>query len=61
MNYRDAASSADLYQSDLERRLFARVPRRRRARQPLHLIADWLRRWWNSGRHRRRPALADTV
>lgn len=52
MNVRHRPSTIDIYQTDLERHLFAPAPRRAsrvRAWSSFDLLSDWLRSWLVSG------------
>lgn len=52
MNLRHRPSTIDMYQTDLERHLFAPAPRRAsrvRAWPSLDVMSDWLRGWLVNG------------
>ncbi len=50
MNARHRATVADLYQTDLERHMFAMERRPRRSSRPtVDVMSEWLRDWLSSG------------
>ncbi len=59
MNVSHRPATAEIYQTDLERHLFAPAPRRNgRAQSQLGFepLADWLRDWWQTGLSRWKAA-----
>ncbi len=63
MNAQHRASVADMYQTDLERYLFAPAPRRSRPRATPRLgtVRDWMNEWWASGWPRWKAVMAQAM